>query len=147
MSDSARLYPGCSTYPPPPPRLSAFLGLARVSRLAAVRKKQYVVPPLSQIPGSAPGTSSQCTTTWDSSDWVNIMGFHFIKQKLTDNCSRSRLLQDLQWWRCRGILQYSLDSHAESPGSNLTIAAALLSFSKAIYPHCCSRPRCINGTR
>ena len=48
-------------------------------------------------------------------------------------------------WRCRGILEYSLDSHAESPGSNLTIAAALLSFSKAIYPHCCSRPRCING--
>ena len=48
-------------------------------------------------------------------------------------------------WRCRGILKYSLDSHAESPGSNLTIAAALLSFSKAIYPHCCSRPRCING--
>ena len=43
------------------------------------------------------------------------------------------------------ILEYSLDSHAESPGSNLTIAAALLSFSKAIYPHCCSRPRCING--
>ena len=39
---------------PPPPRLSAFLGLARVSRLAAVRKQQYVVPPLSQIPGSAP---------------------------------------------------------------------------------------------
>ena len=33
----------------------------------------------------------------------------------------------------------------ESPGSNLTIAAALLSFSKAIYPHCCSRPRCIHG--
>ena len=29
--------------------------------------------------------------------------------------------------------EYSLDSHAESPGSNLTIAAALLSFSKAIY--------------
>ena len=25
----------------------------------------------------------------------------------------------------RGILEYSLDSHAESPGSNLTIAAAL----------------------
>ena len=44
-----------------------------------------------------------------------------------------------------GILEYSLDSHAERPGSNLTIAAALLSFSKAIYPHCCSRPRCING--
>ena len=48
-------------------------------------------------------------------------------------------------WRCRGILEYSLDSHAEGPGSNLTIAAALLSFSKAIYPHCCSPPRCING--
>ena len=44
-----------------------------------------------------------------------------------------------------GILEYSLDSHTESPGSNLTIAAALLSFSKAIYPHCCSRSRCING--
>ena len=29
--------------------------------------------------------------------------------------------------------------------SNLTIAAAPLSFSKAIYPHCCSRPRCIIG--
>ena len=42
-------------------------------------------------------------------------------------------------------LEYSLDSHAESPGSNLTIAVALLSFSNAIYPHCCSRPRCING--
>ena len=39
----------------------------------------------------------------------------------------------------------TLDSHAECPGSNLTIAAALLSFSKAIYPHCCSPPRCING--
>ena len=46
-------------------------------------------------------------------------------------------------WRCHGILEYSLDSHAESPGSNLTIAATLLSFSKAIYPRCCSRPRCI----
>ena len=41
-------------------------------------------------------------------------------------------------WKCRGILECSLDSHAESPGSNLTIAAALLSFSKAIYHHCCS---------
>ena len=48
-------------------------------------------------------------------------------------------------WRCCGVLEYSLDSHTESPGLNLTIAAALLSFSKAIYPHCCSRPRCING--
>ena len=44
-----------------------------------------------------------------------------------------------------GILEYSLDSHVESPGSNLTIAAALLSFSKEIYPHCCSRPRGIKG--
>ena len=47
--------------------------------------------------------------------------------------------------RCCGVLEYSLDSRAESPGSSLTIATALLSFSKAIYPHCCSRPRCING--
>ena len=29
--------------------------------------------------------------------------------------------------------------------SHHRVAAALLSFSKAIYPHCCSRPRCING--
>ena len=46
--------------------------------------------------------------------------------------------------RCCGVLEYSLDSRAEGPGSSLTIATALLSFSKAIYPHCCSRPRCIN---
>ena len=66
LSDSARLYPGCYLppwrrwrsgkksvgVPPPPPRLSAFLGLARVSRLAAVRKNRCYAP-LSQIPGSA----------------------------------------------------------------------------------------------
>ena len=65
------------------------------------------------------------------------------------SCFHSKKISivDKYKWRCRGILEYSLDSHAESPGSNLTIAAALLSFSKAIYmyPHCCSRPRCING--
>ena len=48
-------------------------------------------------------------------------------------------------WRCCGVLEYSLDSHAESPGSNLTMHRhAHMSFSKAIYPHC-SRPRCVNG--
>ena len=33
--------------------------------------------------------------------------------------------------RCRGILEYSHDIHAESPGSNLSIAAALLSFKQS----------------
>ena len=47
-----------SVWVPPPPAYQLFLGLARVPRLAAVRKKQYVVPPLSQIPGSAPGSSN-----------------------------------------------------------------------------------------
>ena len=31
------------------------------------------------------------------------------------------------------------------PGFESQHRHALLSFSKAIYPHCCSRPRCING--
>ena len=31
------------------------------------------------------------------------------------------------------------------PGFESPHLHALLSFSKAIYPHCCSRPRCING--
>ena len=44
--------------PPPPPRSWAFLGLARLSRLAAVRKKQCVVPPPPFFfnPGSAPAS-------------------------------------------------------------------------------------------
>ena len=68
----------------------------------------------------------------------------FVWGKLNGICGGE---YECEWdmWRCRGILEYSLDSHAESPGSNLIIAAALLSFSKAIYPHYCSRPRCING--
>ena len=79
VSDSAWLYPGCYFPPPPdvdgapkkkvlesppPPRLSAFLGLARVSRLAAVRKKQYVMPPLSQIPGSAGDCVAFISIAW-----------------------------------------------------------------------------------
>ena len=73
VSDSARLYPGCYLPPPPPPRrrwrskkkcrspppppLISFFGTCASFEAggAAVRKKQYVVPPLSQIPGSAPG--------------------------------------------------------------------------------------------
>ena len=31
------------------------------------------------------------------------------------------------------------------PGSIPVRTSALLSFSKALYPHCCSPPRCING--
>ena len=50
----------CWSPPPPPPPaiISYFLGLARLSRLAAVREKNSVLcppPPLFLYPGSAPG--------------------------------------------------------------------------------------------
>ena len=49
--------------PPPPPRSSAFLGLARLSRLAAVREKNSVVPPLFENPGSAPAPNHALSNT------------------------------------------------------------------------------------
>ena len=48
--------------PPPPPRSSAFLGLARLSRLAAVKNTPSVLcPPLFINPGSAPDFKNTCT--------------------------------------------------------------------------------------
>ena len=39
---------------------------------------------------------------------------------------------------------YSLNFYAESSDSN-TIITQYFYTSKTIYPHCCSRPRCLNG--
>ena len=73
VADSARLYPGCYLPPPPPrrrwrsekksvgvppppppPAYQLFWDLREFRGWRRSEKKQYVMPPLSQIPGSAP---------------------------------------------------------------------------------------------
>ena len=49
-------------------------------------------------------------------------------------------------WRCRGILDWTLDSGSKGSGFRfLSMPGTFMSFSKTLYPHCCSPPRCING--
>ena len=43
------------------------------------------------------------------------------------------------------ILDWTLDSESKGSGFDSRQCPALLSFSKALYSHCCSPPRCING--
>ena len=44
-----------------------------------------------------------------------------------------------------GILDWTLDYGSKVCGFDSCQCLALLSFSKMLYPHCCSPPRCING--
>ena len=53
--------------------------------------------------------------------------------------------QKYTMWRCRGILEWTLDSGSKGSGFDSRQCLVLLSFSKTLYPHCCSPPRCING--
>ena len=49
---------------------------------------------------------------------------------------------------CECAVVYSIEPltlNQRVPGSIPVRTPALLSFSKALYPHCCSPPRCING--
>ena len=49
---------------------------------------------------------------------------------------------------CGGAVVYWIEPltlNQRVPGSIPVRTSALLSFSKALYPHCCSPPRCING--
>ena len=47
--------------------------------------------------------------------------------------------------RYRGILGWTLDFGSKGWGFNSRQRLAILSFSKTLYPHCCSPSRCING--
>ena len=49
---------------------------------------------------------------------------------------------------CGGAVVYWIEPltlNQRVAGSIPRQCPALLSFSKALYPHCCSPPRCING--
>ena len=56
-------------------------------------------------------------------------------------------LEYWEYWRCRGILEHSLNSHAESPGSNLTIAAALCPSARQFIHIAALDPGVLMGTR
>ena len=47
-------------------------------------------------------------------------------------------------WQCPGMLDWTLDSGSKGCGFDSRQCLAHLSFSKTLYPHCCSPPRCIN---
>ena len=69
------------------------------------------------------------------------------KKTLTDqeflwHCTYQAIKHRYMLW-CIGVLFTRLSQW--EPGFKSHHRHALLSFSKAIYPHCCSPPRCING--
>ena len=64
-----------------------------------------------------------------------------IVWNLTFKVAAMPLKLEIQW-RCRGIVVWPLDSSRWEAGFESHCRLVLLSFSKTLYSHCCSRPRC-----
>ena len=82
-------------------------------------------------------TNCQASTSVLNKMWMVI---------IWNDITHKKIMWMLYWrWRCRCILEWPLDSVSKGCGFDSHQCLALLSFSKTLYPHCCSLPRCING--